>query len=143
MLRKITYLIFFLSNAAGPVFSEGIFAANLIRNKSIVSMSDVLVKEGDFPDAVKDVNEVIGKEAKKNIFPGKPILEEDLRDAALLERNESTRLLYRSGALFMAAEGIVLSRGYVGKKVRVMNESSRSIVVGIVLDTGEVLIENR
>ncbi|SET44339.1 flagellar basal body P-ring formation chaperone FlgA [Oceanicella actignis] len=117
-----------------------VIATRTIRSRSIIGPEDVALATNRAapPGAVTDVEAVVGKEARTSIYAGRPIMRGHVQDPAIVERNELVRLIFRKGALFIAADGRALERGGLGQRVTVMNLDSRATVVGRVSGPGEV-----
>ncbi len=115
-------------------------AARSIRSKSLIGPDDVVMIAASPATigAITDVNEIIGKEARVALYPGRPIRRSDLADPAMVERNDIVRLTYTRGALVIAADGRALERGGVNQRIRAMNLDSRITIVGTVVGPGEV-----
>jgi flagella basal body P-ring formation protein FlgA len=64
----------------------------------------------------------------------------DLVSAALVERNQTVSLVFRSAGLSILTEGRALTRGGVGDQIKVMNLASRMTITGIIGTDGTVLV---
>ena len=120
------------------VSAQTVVAASAIRAKTIISADNIAVIAQNEIGAFSDPNDVIGLEARVNIYPGRPIRISDLGAPAILERNQIVVMTYRVGVLSITAEGRILDRGGVGEFVRVMNMDSRVTVTGKVLPNGTI-----
>lgn len=109
-----------------------------IRGQSVISASDVTLSDEQVPGAIAALDAVIGREARVTLYPGRPILRDQVGAPALVERNALVRMVYDEGGLSITVDGRVLDRGGVGEIVRVMNLASRQIVSGMVTATGTV-----
>ena len=118
--------------------AQTVVAVSAIRAKTIISASDIAVVAQNEIGTFSDPNDVIGLEARVNIYPGRPIRISDLGAPAILERNQIVVMTYRVGMLSITAEGRILDRGGVGEFVRVMNMASRVTVTGRVLSNGTI-----
>ena len=90
------------------------------------------------PGAIGALEDAVGLEAKVTLYPGRPILEGQVGPPALVQRNQTVRMNYVSGALAISAEGRALDRGGVGETIRVMNLGSKQIVTGDVAADGTI-----
>lgn len=125
----------------GQVHAETVISARAIRANAVVTEADVTITQSPVPGAFSNLADVIGLEAKTAIYPGRPIRPADLRPPAIIERNETIPLIFRSGELFIQTEGRALGRGARGDVIRVMNLSSRKTVMGQILGDGAVVVE--
>ena len=97
-----------------------------------------LPSETSAAGAVAEVAAVVGQEARTTLYPGRPILSNQIGAPALVERNQLVRMHFSEGALSITTEGRTLDRAGVGELVRVMNLASRQIVTGSVLADGSI-----
>ena len=118
--------------------ADSLIATRLIRATEVIGPGDVAVQPGEIPGVANQPDQVIGLEARVAIYPGRPVRLGDLGPAAVIERNEVVRMVYRRGGLVILSEGRALARGALGDTVTVMNLGSRQSVQGIVTTAGLV-----
>ena len=121
-----------------PAMAEALVATRLVRATEVLGPDDVTRSGHSVPGAATDAVQVLGLEARVALYPGRPVLLSDLAPAALVERNQTVRLIFRSGGLLIMTEARALGRAALGDQVRVMNLSSRSSVTGTVTNDGTV-----
>lgn len=117
-------------SALAETAGGSLVATRMIRAQSVLSAEDVTRVEADIPGALTDAADAVGQEARVTLYPGRPVRPGDLGPPALVDRNATVALAYRSGGLVIMAEGRALERAAVGDRLRVMNLASRSTVVG-------------
>ena len=117
-------------SAAAETAASSLVATRMIRAQTILSATDETVVEADIPGALTDVADAVGLEARITLYPGRPVRAGDLGPPALIDRNAAVQLAYRVGGLTIMAEGRALDRAGVGDRLRVMNLSSRTTVLG-------------
>ncbi|MBO9473766.1 MULTISPECIES: flagellar basal body P-ring formation chaperone FlgA [unclassified Shimia] len=139
-MKRILTAVLLMS--AGSVSAEIVVATQTIRANTIVTADVVGVKKGDVAGVHSDLEAVIGQEARKAIYPGRPIRLGDIGAPALVERNQVVNLRYNAGGLAISTEGRSLARAGAGESLRVMNIGSRSTVTGIVMPDGSVHVSN-
>ncbi|RED12771.1 hypothetical protein POI8812_01165 [Pontivivens insulae] len=125
------------------LFAEGVLAQTVvplraIRAESSIGPGDVGLDDVRVPGAVARLEDVIGREARTTLYPGRPIAPGDLAEPAVVERNQVVAMRYLAGGLSIAAEGRVLSRARPGERIQVMNLQSRNTVWGVVTEHGVV-----
>lgn len=135
-MRLVFILVFF--GLAGLAQAQTVLASRAIRSRTVVTADMVVLDDSTTIGAFAALEAVIGLEARVNIYPGRPVMFEDLGSPAIIERNQVVTLLYRHGALLITTEGRVLDRAGIGDRVRVMNLDSRAIVFGRVTDRGMI-----
>lgn len=118
--------------------AETLVATRLIRATEVIGSGDVMLHEAHVPGAATRAEQVVGLEARVAIYPGRPVRLSDLGPAAVVERNETVRMVYRQGTLTILSEGRALERAGLGDSLNVMNLASRQTVQGIVNSTGLV-----
>lgn len=131
-------LIFMMLPSAA--MADSLVATRTIRAQSVVQADDVTLVAAEIPNALGEVADAVGLEARVAIYAGRPISAADLGPAAIIDRNQIVSLAYQSGALAILTEGRALSRGGVGDVIRVMNLASHSTVSGRVSADGTVLV---
>lgn len=126
---------------AGALLAQSVMAIRPIRGSKIIGPDDVEVAQDmDVVGAIRELDEVVGREAKVTLYPGRPILRGQVGAPAIVERNAVVKMLYSAGPLSIVTDGRVLDRGGVGETVRVMNLSSRQIVSGSVAPDGTIKV---
>ncbi|MEM6743438.1 MAG: flagellar basal body P-ring formation chaperone FlgA [Pseudomonadota bacterium] len=114
-------------------------AARSLPARSIVTERDVmLARLPASSGALSSPEAAVGLETRGAIPAGRPVRSDDLSEPAVVERNERVTLRFRAGALSISTEGLALDRVGVGRRVRVMNLSSRRTVVGVASGPGVV-----
>lgn len=135
---------FFVSCAlvlmALPLLAETVVPSRTIRSQSIIYQDDLAMQTGSIPGTVSDPAKIIGLEARITLYAGRPIRLGDVGPAALVERNAIVPILYVNGGLRLSSEGRALARGAIGDRIRVMNLSSRTTVVGTIQSDGTILV---
>lgn len=127
---------------AGPqiAVADSIVATRTIRAQTVLSAEDFTLVDADIPGALTDPKAVIGLEARVTLYAGRPISASDIGSAAMVERNQTVSLVFRSAGLSILTEGRALTRGGVGDQIKVMNLASRMTVTGTVATDGSVLV---
>ena len=124
------WLVFIVAFWAWPAFGQSVVAVSGIRAQTVITAQMVALSENDTLGAYTDLAQVIGKEARVNIYPGRPIMPDALGAPAILERNQNVVMRFTRGALTIFSEGRVLDRAGVGERVRVMNMDSKAVIFG-------------
>lgn len=135
---KLTGHIVLAALAAFPAQADTLVATRVIRANAIITPADVAVSASTVPGALPADADITGLEARSTIYPGRPIMPSHIGPAAVVTRNQTVSLVFRSGSLSIATEGRSLGRAAAGDVVRVMNLASRNTVVGRVLADGRV-----
>ncbi len=103
---------------------------------------DLAVLDIDTVGGIADAEDIIGLEARVNLYAGRVIRVSEIGAPAILERNQLVIMVYNIGLLSISAEGRVLDRAGVGDLVRVMNLDSRLTVTGRVLFDGTIEVSS-
>jgi flagella basal body P-ring formation protein FlgA len=122
--------------------ADTVVAARTLRAGTLLAGADLAIIADDVPGALTSVDEVVGQEARVNLYAGRPVRPGEIGPAALVERNQIVTLIYDQNGLTIATEGRVLDRGGAGDRIRVMNMGSRNTVTGTVGDDGRVYVAN-
>lgn len=127
-------------DATGPV----LVAARALRTRTTIRPEDVIgvdVPVGRVPpDAIREPALLVGRRTTRSVAEGTPWREVLVADAPAVERGHPVRLLIARGGLRIEATGRARQDGRVGDTVRVLNETSRREVLGVVAEKGVVLV---
>lgn len=129
----------FLTWASGAI-AELVVPVKTIRANNVIAASDLTTAQGHHDNAFSGLEEVVGQEARRTLYAGRPILVDDIGPPALVQRNQIVSLEFVSGGLTILTEGRSLERGGIGDSVRIMNLSSRATLFGQVLANGRVQV---
>lgn len=131
-------LVFLLCLLAAPATGQVVVAAAPIRSATVITAEHLALSDAFASGGISDPALIIGQEARVNIYAGRPILLAEIGPPALVERNALVVLRYSNNLLSITTEGRALSRAGLGEMVRVMNLSSRVVVMGRVRPDGEI-----
>jgi flagella basal body P-ring formation protein FlgA len=123
-------VVFIVALWAWPAYPQTVVAVSGIRAQTVITADMVALTDADTLGAASALDQVVGKEARVNIYPGRPIMPDSLGAPAILERNQDVVLRFSRGALTILSEGRVLQRAGVGERVRVMNLDSKAVIFG-------------
>lgn len=137
-MKTALLTIFLMFASALAVAAQTVVAANAIRARSIISPEDLAVLDKNTIGGIASAADIIGKEARVNLYAGRVIRASEIGAPAILERNQLVIMVYNTGQLSISTEGRVLSRAGVGERVRVMNLTSRQTVTGRVMFNGTI-----
>jgi flagella basal body P-ring formation protein FlgA len=87
---------------------------------------------------LSDPQEIIGKEAKRNISQGEPFKTALLDAPTAVKRGELVTLESQAGSIKVSSVGTAMADGRVGQQIRVRNNSSERIISGVVISQGVV-----
>lgn len=124
----------------GMACAESLVATRVIQPDAVVTAQDVTVVAAAIPGALTGPEAAIGLQARRAIYPGRPIRAEDLGAPIVVGRNDLVLLRYRSGAMEILVEGRALAEGGAGDLVRVMNLGSKAVLTGQIGMDGTVVI---
>ncbi|KUJ77966.1 flagellar biosynthesis protein FlgA [Ruegeria marisrubri] len=131
-------LIMPLLIVALPAWADHVVPVRTIRAKEIITVDSLAVEPGEVDGAVSHLGDLLGKEARVALYPGRPIRAADVGPPAIVERNDLVTLVFARGQLSIAVEGRALGRGSAGETVRAMNLSSRNTVSGRIRPDGKI-----
>lgn len=130
----------FIVLIAQPAYADSLVATRTIRAQTVLTAEDLVLVAAEIPGALADPALAIGQEARVTLYAGRPVAASDLGPPALIDRNQTVALIYRSGGLSILTEGRALDRGAAGEVIRVMNLSSRLTVNGTISPDGSVIV---
>jgi len=116
-----------------------------ISRGDIISESDVQLQEQRITRGlvgyVSDIDDIVGKEARKHLSAGSKLRKSDLVAPQLIDRGQSVDLIARSSGLTVNMQGTALANGAAGERLLVKNVSSGKRIEGLILSDGSVLIQ--
>lgn len=130
----------FLVALAAPASAQSVTVIQPVRAGDVIGADDLAFGQIEDADGFADPRDLIGLEARVNLYPGRPVLVRDVGLPTVVERNAIVPLTFRRGGLVITLEGRALGRAGEGEPVRVMNLSSRSTVTGVATATGAVVV---
>lgn len=139
-MRVVLAAIFMAVNFPQPVLSETVVAARTIRSHTVLTAADFRLQSGDTPGAVRRIADIIGLEARVVLYEGRPVAISDVAAAAIIERNQTVKLIFASGPIVILAEARSLGRAGIGDHLKVMNLASRKTITGVVNKDGNVVV---
>ncbi len=134
-------LICILALIPFAALAEIVVPTRTIRAKEVIAASDLEVKPIDANGAIQNLPDLIGQEARIALYPGRPIRLSDIGPPAIVDRNDLVTLVFDHVALSITAEGRALGRGAAGERIRVMNLSSRTTVMGVIRPDGQIEVK--
>jgi len=141
-MNKLAALLIFMLLFGSWASAQTVVVARAVRANSIIAPADVSLANEMTEGAISDVNDVIGLEARVNLYPGRPVRQSDVGRPAIFERNQIVTMVYTAGLLSISVEGRILDRSAIGDAARVMNVDSRMTVVGRVMANGTIEVGN-
>lgn len=123
--------------------AESVVTTRAVEARAILSVEDLTTVAAEIPGAVSSPAEAVGKQTRRRIEPGRPVLGADLLQPMAVSRNARVLMRFDAGGLQITAEGRALQEGAVGAVIRVMSLSSRTIVPARIAPDGSVLVEDR
>lgn len=123
-----------------PALAQSVTVTRPVRAGDALMADDLAFASVEDADGFADPRDLIGLEARVNLYPGRPVLVRDVGMPTVVERNAIVPLTFSRGGLTITLEGRALGRAGEGETVRVMNLSSRSTVTGIATATGAVVV---
>ena len=132
MIRLSLMLIFWAAYTQADV----LVANRIIPANAIITVDDIQLRDIASAGGVVDPEQIVGMEARKALFAGRPILLTDVGVPAVVERNQIVQLVFSHFGLVIKTEGRTMDRAAPGEMIRVMNLSSRTMVTAKIDDAG-------
>ncbi len=122
--------------------AQSVQSARPIKVNTIVTQDDFVLIDAAIPGAFGRIEDAVGLETKKTLYPGRPVMVGDLGPITVVDRNQLVQLVFSLGALKITADGRALGRASLGQRVRVMNSDTRLVVTGVVTSPTTVEVQN-
>ncbi|MGB3406451.1 MAG: flagellar basal body P-ring formation chaperone FlgA [Jannaschia sp.] len=125
---------------AAPALAQSVMVLRAVRAGESLSADDLSFAEVEIEDGFVDPRDMIGLEARVNLYPGRPVRLHEVGLPTVVNRNDVVPLIFRRGGLTITLEGRALQRAGDGEILRVMNLSSRTTVTGVATASGAVVV---
>ncbi|TMV07099.1 flagellar basal body P-ring formation protein FlgA [Ruegeria sediminis] len=124
-----------------PAVADVVVPVRTIRAKEIITFDAVAVEPSEAVGTAPDLGDVLGKEARIALYPGRPIRNSDFGPPAIVDRNDLVTLVFADGRLSITVEGRALGRGSAGEIIQAMNLASRTTVTGQIRPDGRIEVK--
>lgn len=147
LLLAIHCLLFTVIDASGMENQNVnvVVAKTLIKKGQEIKAGDIGFQEKAFSrmpgDIIQDTGTVIHKTAKRDIQSGIIIRTAMLEPKKLVKRGDPVTIVAESGPLMIKTAGQAVEDGSEGKFIKVLNLSSRKIIVGRVVAGSTVSVQ--
>lgn len=141
----------------GKVFKRKIIKANIkvlmpvvltkasLKRNQIISESDIYIEKKWLSKVSSglytSIDEVIGKEIKRNIKAGQPLLRSQLKIPAVIKRGNKVTILAETNTLKITTTGIAGENGTKGQTIKVKNLVSNKIIYARVVNSTTVKVD--
>ena len=126
------------------IYRDVATATRSLPQNHILTGQDIVLQRQDinrFSGAYLSVPEaLIGKQLKRPVQLGKPILTHMLKNPRLIQRGQLVTLLARNSSVEVRMEGKALMDGAAGERIRVTNLRSNRVLEGVLIEDGTVLV---
>ena len=89
---------------------------------------------------VVDVNELIGKAAKRGLRPGLPVRANDIQRQILVPKGSLVTIVLKAPKMTLTAQGKALEDGSDGDTVRILNTQSNKVIEAEVTGAAKVAV---
>lgn len=117
-------------------------ATRVVKRGSVITADDVRLSRingtGVQNDAVHELGDIIGREAKRDIGEGQMFRSSSIEIPPVIRAGTRVSMVYRRGRLEAEASGVALEEGGERQIIKVKNEMSNRIVTARVLSPGVV-----
>lgn len=148
-MARALLLAWLAAVAVGPAAASevtAVFATRTLRVGALVTPQDVALRalpERRAAGVATRLEEVVGREVRRNLYAERPISPDDLGAPTLVHRNSLITLVYHRGNIQLTTVGRALDSAGLQETVRVVNVDSRATVLGTVLAPGVVGVGGR
>ncbi len=126
-------------------YENVVVAKSMIKTGRIVNRDSVELENVETTqltaDAFYTIDEIVGKVAKKTIYPGAVLTNETVGGKAVVKRGDNVIILIKASGLEVTAKGVCQEDGDYGDMIKVINSDTRKVLYGNVLDGGTVNIQ--
>ena len=125
-------------------FGEVMVAKRNLQRKEIISREDIEPKRVSLGAVrggyITKMDNILGWEVKRNIAMGKTISPNTVRRPLWVKKGDIVVLVAKNKRFEVKMSGVAQSQGGKGETVRVVNQSSKKVVEGVVIAPGVVQV---
>jgi len=126
------------------ISQQVVVAKDTIFRNDIISENDVTIEKRPLQRSkryfFKNIADVIGKQAKRNINIGATIVANQLKAPLWVKRRQKVIIMAKNDIIQVKMEGIALKNGKENEVIKVRNLKSNKVVEGIVVSQGVVRV---
>ncbi len=119
-----------------PVPSRRILPDEIITKQDIIVDRLPYARVGAY--AVVDINELVGKQVKRILTKGRPIMMQSIMKQRIIDKGDLIEIRYSKGPLKVTAPGRALSSASHGQDIKIVNLVGNKTLVGIAAAEGLV-----
>jgi flagella basal body P-ring formation protein FlgA len=127
------------------VFDKIVVAKKRLKRGDVIGSFEAAVEDRDIAvlnsSIIKDINQVMGKEAKTFIPKENPIYDWMIKEKPMVKKNEKIKITAKGESIIVEAVGISLEDGQLGSQIKVKNLTSGKEMMATVAGTGEVAVQ--
>lgn len=132
-----------VSGRATPMIEVATVTHEVARG-DVLKQADVVMerrpRRGTMRDALTERAAAVGLAARNGLQPGQPLRPADLMKPELVRRHEMVMLIYQVPGITLTVHGRANEGGAQGDIIGVLNEQTKRVVHGVVIDSGRVMI---
>lgn len=121
----------------GIASAADVISTRTLRVGTVLTAGDVTARTDA---AAAQLDEIVGREVRKTIYAGHPVIAQDLGPPTYVHRNDVVVMSFRTKFLGLRTLGRALGRGGEGEVIDVMNIDTRLTVRALVTAPGHVEI---
>lgn len=85
----------------------------------------------------------VGKEAKRALKAGQPLLLGDIKEASVIRKGEQVKIVYIATGVRLTVDGVAQNEAAAGEPVRVLNTFSKRTIDAVATAAGEASVSSR
>jgi flagella basal body P-ring formation protein FlgA len=123
------------------IYRPIVVAVKPLTHGTTISASDVQLSETNVSQItgqyLSSLDDVVGKDVKRAITSGSPVLAPQLEPPLLVRRGEAVTLNAASSIVAVKVSGVALTDGRLGEQIRIKNLSSTRVVQAKIVGPGQ------
>jgi len=127
------------------VFTKVLAAARMIKPGEVIEKQDITTSKKDkyqlFDGYYTHIDQVTGKVAARVIPNGGVFARKNLKKLPLVKKKQSVKLIIKHGSIEVTMQGVALTNGFLHDQIKILNPSSKRIVMAEVVGNGKAQIK--
>lgn len=128
-----------IAQVEAPVLSVSVGRGELLSENDVVLQRRRI--SNDYGGYITELDDIIGKEAKRSLAAGSELRFSDLKAPIIVERGQTVSIVSGGAGLRVSMQGKALASGGAGDRILVANQKTGKRVEGVVAGNGSIMIQ--
>jgi flagellar basal body P-ring formation protein FlgA len=109
-----------------------------VTRNTVINENDILLKKMNVnrlsSGYFDNTNQLVGKVLTQNLSQGVVLTQHHIKSPMAIKRGQSVTLIAKNSVIEVRMQGVAMSKGAIGERIKVKNTKSRRIIEGVIID---------